>query len=65
MNGLQKAIGIAGSQEKLGTLINVSQQRVSYWAKTGIPPAEFVLEIEAKTGVSRYELRSDLYPKAA
>lgn len=62
MNGIQKAIEIAGSQEKLGAMIGASQQKISYWLKTGKVAPEFVLPIETKTNVSRHVLRPDLYP---
>jgi DNA-binding transcriptional regulator YdaS (Cro superfamily) len=62
MTALKKAISIAGSQEKLGNRIGVSQQRISYWLIKKKTPAEYVLLIEENTGVSRNELRPDLYP---
>lgn len=40
----------------------VSQQNVWWWInKSGRAPAEFVLHIEALTGVSRHDLRPDVY----
>ncbi|MCG9054743.1 helix-turn-helix domain-containing protein [Laribacter hongkongensis] len=41
----------------------VKQQHISYWKKSEKVPAEYVLSIERETGVSRHELRPDLYPK--
>ncbi|KZN65275.1 hypothetical protein N473_01515 [Pseudoalteromonas luteoviolacea CPMOR-1] len=60
---LKAAISIAGSQTKLaGQLPGVAQQNISYWLKRGgIVPAEHVIEIEKVTGVSRAELRPDLF----
>lgn len=63
MNVLEKAISIAGSQKKLGNCIGVSQQRISYWLGNKKIPAEYVILIEEHTGISRDELRPDLYPK--
>nr|DAH64333.1 MAG TPA: Putative antitoxin of bacterial toxin-antitoxin system, YdaS/YdaT [Caudoviricetes sp.] len=63
MNALEKAISVAGSQEKLGNCIGVSQQRISYWLGKKKIPAEYVILIEEHTGISRDELRPDLYPK--
>lgn len=64
---LKRAVEVVGSQAKLGEMIGVPQQKISYWltvAKNGTA-AEFVLAIEGATGgtVTRHELRPDLYPK--
>lgn len=65
MNGLLKAISIAGSQEKLAQIIGgtVKQQHISYWLKNDVP-AERAIQIEAalKGRVTRSELRPDLWP---
>ena len=62
MNGLQRAIKKAGTQKKLGILIGASQQRISYWLKTGKVTDGFVLPIETSTGVPRHDIRPDIYP---
>jgi len=54
--GLQKAIEVAGSVPALARLLSLSPARVSRW---GTIPAEYVAEIEAKTGVPREQLRPD------
>lgn len=60
---LRKAIAIAGGQTKLAAICNTSQGRVWNWLnRDRRVPAEFVLPIERATGVSRHELRPDLYP---
>lgn len=41
--------------------IGVSEQLLQKWRASKIP-AERVLGIEAMTGISRHELRPDLYP---
>lgn len=61
---LKRACEIAGGQKPLADRIGTTQSQVWYWlerSKKGIP-AEFVLPIERATGVSRSELRPDLYP---
>ena len=61
---LEKACNLAGGQKPLADLIHTTQSQVWYWlrrSKHGVP-AEFVLSIERVTGVSRHELRPDLYP---
>jgi DNA-binding transcriptional regulator YdaS (Cro superfamily) len=62
---LRRACRIAGGQKPLADKIGTTQSQVWYWlerSKKGVP-AEFVLTIERATGVSRHELRPDLYPK--
>ena len=58
---LREAIRVAGSQNKLAACLGVRQSAVAGWLVRGLP-AERVLAIEAATGVSRHDLRADLYP---
>lgn len=59
-----KACKAAGGQTALARRLNLgSQGTVSSWILRGRLPAERVLEVEAATGVSRHELRPDLYPR--
>lgn len=63
-SGLSKAIEVAGGQKPLADLIGTTQSQVWYWlerSKQGVAP-KFVLPIERATGISRSELRPDLYP---
>lgn len=48
----------------MARLLRVSQMAVSRWSR-GITdlPGEHVLQIEAHTGVSKHDLRPDLYPR--
>lgn len=62
-NALSAAIENAGGQAALARAIGVSQPSVWHWVhKSKRVPAEFVLAVEDKTGVSRHELRPDIYP---
>ena len=62
-SALAKAIRAVGSQTAFGELIGKRQSVVSGWLIRQTPlPAEFVLTIEAATGISRHELRPDIYP---
>jgi DNA-binding transcriptional regulator YdaS (Cro superfamily) len=64
---LKRACGIVGGQKSLADRIGTSQSRIWYWlerSKHGVA-AEFVLPIERETGVSRHELRPDLWPQPA
>ena len=60
---LQKAVAVAGSQSELARMCGISQPAVWKWLQSSKRvPAEYVLTIEAKTGVSRHHLRPDIYP---
>jgi transcriptional regulator with XRE-family HTH domain len=50
--------------EQLGMLLGVNKSTVLRW-ENGRVPAERLAEVEAMTGVSRHDLRPDLYPAAA
>ena len=62
---LIKAIKIAGGQCALAEKLGVAQCTVSAWINRNkkAPPSEFVLKIEEITGVSRHELRPDVFGK--
>lgn len=62
---LERAIDVAGSQAALARRIGKKQAHVWNWLhRDRRVPAESVLDIERETGVSRSELRPDLYPEA-
>ena len=48
--------------EKFGEPFSVNKTTVLRWEYRGVP-AERVLEIERVHGISRHELRPDLYPR--
>jgi TorA maturation chaperone TorD len=56
--GLERAIGAAGGVAELARKIGIAQPSVSNWDRV---PAQRVIAVEAATGVSRKELRPDLY----
>jgi DNA-binding transcriptional regulator YdaS (Cro superfamily) len=59
-----KACAAVGGQSALARKLSLgSQGTVSSWLMRGKLPAERVLEVEAVSGVSRHELRPDLYPR--
>ncbi|TAJ73004.1 MAG: hypothetical protein EPO45_19315 [Sphingobium sp.] len=60
---LQHAVSEAGSQSALARICSVSQTAVWKWIQSSKRlPAEYVLRVEAATGVSRHHLRPDIYP---
>ncbi len=63
---LLAAIEAVDTQVRLAALVGVAQGTVSKWVSKGRGPApEHVLAVEAATGVSRHDLRPDIYPREA
>lgn len=65
MKAFRIAVGRMGGQTPLVPVLGLSQQAISKRLKRNIPlqsQAE-VLAVEAATGVSRHDLRPDLYPR--
>ena len=60
--GLERAIDAAGGVAQLARKIGIAQPSVSNWDRV---PAQRVIAVEAATGVSRKELRPDLYSEPA
>jgi TorA maturation chaperone TorD len=60
--GLDRAIDAAGGIAELARKIGIAQPSVSNWNKV---PAQRVIAVEAATGVSRKQLRPDLYSEPA
>ena len=56
---LQQAIEATGNGKALAGRIGVTPQALSQWRRV---PAHRVLDVERASGVSRQELRPDLYP---
>lgn len=70
LEALGRAVEAAGGQAALARALAersgrpVRQGHVWSWMhRTGRIPAEYTLEIERLTGVSRHELRPDIYPR--
>ena len=59
---LRRAIALAGSQTALAAKIGKTQGHVSKWLERNVLPADMVIAIEQATGVSRHDLRPDIYP---
>lgn len=63
-SALAKAVRKAGGQTALSRLIGCPQTTINTWLKRNWPVApEYVLKTEEVTGVSRHDLRPDLYPR--
>lgn len=63
-SALAIAVRAAGSQSAFGRLLGKRQSVVFGWLRDQRPlPAEHVLKVEQATGVSRHDLRPDIYPR--
>jgi TorA maturation chaperone TorD len=60
--GLDRAIQAAGGVAKLARRIGIRQPSISNWTRV---PAQRVIVVEAVTGISRVQLRPDLYSEFA
>lgn len=61
-SGLNRAIQAVGGQAELARRIGITQPSISGWNRV---PAERVIAVEAATGISRIDLRPDLYRELA
>lgn len=58
------AVEKAGGQTKFAEICGCTQGNVWQLLKKGSQlPAQYVLRAEAETGISRHDLRPDLYPR--
>jgi DNA-binding transcriptional regulator YdaS (Cro superfamily) len=57
---LRRAIDAMGSQLELARALGLPKQSINNWRR--IPP-HHVIRIEKLTGVSRHDLRPDIYPR--
>lgn len=62
-NVLQKAVANFGSY-RLARMIGIKHPTIHSWLRAGRVPAERVLAVEEATGISRYELRPDVFGPA-
>lgn len=62
-SALKAAVDRIGSQGRMARLCGVKQPSVWRWVhKMGELPAQHVLKVEEATGISRHDLRPDIYP---
>jgi DNA-binding transcriptional regulator YdaS (Cro superfamily) len=67
-NPIQKAMAQAGGQSKLAARLGITPQAVRKWERAWdsgnhqAVPAHRAVQIESAVGMSRHELRPDLWP---
>ncbi len=64
MTALDRAVEKAGSQLKLAAILGIKPPSVTGWYDRGRVPAERCIAIELATGVSRHDLRPDVFGPA-
>lgn len=57
---IQQAIDAAGGPTAVGRALGIQMESTYSWRRV---PAERVLALEAASGISRHDLRPDLYPR--
>lgn len=62
-SAIKRAVHKAGNQSKLARICGVTPQAVQQWVAANRVPAGKAIAIEKATGISRCDLRPDLYPK--
>jgi DNA-binding transcriptional regulator YdaS (Cro superfamily) len=60
-SALDLAILKLGGQIRLARVCDVTPQAVSQWVRNRKAPSKHILAIEAATGVSRHDLRPDIF----
>jgi hypothetical protein len=61
---IKRIVKSAGGQSALARRLHIRPQSIQSWIGYGRVPAERVLEVEDVTGVPRYVIRPDLYPRS-
>ncbi|WP_375382275.1 transcriptional regulator [uncultured Sphingomonas sp.] len=64
-SALARAVRAANSQSAFGRIVGRRQSTVREWLLAGQMPAddEMVIKVETATGISRHDLRPDIYPR--
>lgn len=63
-DALKRAVEILGGQSAMARLLGLAQTSVWAWVRKGkLLPPEHVLAVEEATGISRHDLRPDIYPR--
>ena len=60
-----RIVAVVGTQTALARALGVKPQALTKWKNTDRIPANRVLDVERLTGISRYEMRPDVFGRAA
>ncbi len=58
---VEEAVRVAGSLRNVAAKLGVTSQAISQWIRYQKVPPKRVLGLEALSGVSRHEMRPDIY----
>ena len=58
---IELAIQAAGGLTALAHRLDTTPQRIANWRARGRVPSDMVLAVESATGVSRHEIRPDVF----
>lgn len=61
--GMARIRAERGLQVKIAKALGITRGAVANWWRRGRVPAERVLDLEIITGISRHDLRPDIYPR--
>lgn len=64
MTAIERAIAAVKGPSILAAKLGVKANVVTNWRMRGRAPAEYVLAIERATGISRHDLRPDVFDPA-
>lgn len=62
---IEKAIDLLGGPARAAEALNVPAATIGMWKLRKRVPADKVLAVEAATGISRHELRADIFGDGA
>jgi DNA-binding transcriptional regulator YdaS (Cro superfamily) len=65
MDSLERACKAVGGKKKMAEQLSVGPSAISQWLSRGCIPPKYIIAIERVSGVSRHELRPDIYPVEA
>lgn len=61
---VDRVVAACGTQQDLAHKLGISRSAIALWKRSGRIPVERCLTIERVTGISRFELRPDIYGEA-
>lgn len=60
---IEQVFFLRGRAAEIARRLQISAQAVGKWRRSGRIPIERVIDVEQITGISRHDLRPDIYPR--